>query len=302
MTKWNPALVWANTTKLFDRLDSSIPTLKGAWQDLAAAFRRSVFSVVQNSELPFRLLADAAARLRLQRLWFLEQERLGKKSSELTKADFEAITTRARTQFAGAVGSTPEMRATAMWALAELGSNQADSEYNYARDDVLRQCFVMTWNSLEILARDGFESLIRRDPRCLVRLCKTEFARKRIGNANCRQIIAGEPRDPEWVVDRLNFSNLATIRQSYCESLEKATNDELARLLDPSNRSIDLIYERRHLIVHRRGVVDDKYVEKTGDALAIGSELVISGDDLGRTLAVIIDTGLAILHALNRTA
>jgi hypothetical protein len=293
------ALFTVDTSKLFQRLDAAIPQLKPPWQDSAAAFRRNLLSVVQNGELPFRFLAGAAARLRFQRLCFLEQERLGTKSSDLTKADVEAITTKARTQFLKAAKSAAEMRADATWALAELSSDQAAGGYQYAREDSLRQCFVMTWNSLEVLARDGFDSLIRHAPRCLTRLCKTEFARKRLGNAVCREIVEGKPFDPECVVDRLNFNNLETIRTSYRQSLEATTNGELTELLKPS--FIDLIYARRHLIVHRRGVVDAQYLKKTGETLAIASELAISAVDLRRAIDTVMDTGLAVLHALNRT-
>ena len=58
------------------------------------------------------------------------------------------------------------------------------------------------------------------------------------------------------------------------------------------------LWQRRHLIVHKRGLVDQSYINKTGDALKVGSRLVITGTDIDAIFKRIRDTGTALVLAL----
>ena len=45
-------------------------------------------------------------------------------------------------------------------------------------------------------------------------------------------------------------------------------------------REMNLLFQRRHLIEHNNGMVDQKYIDKSGDnSYAIGQRLVVKGSD-----------------------
>jgi hypothetical protein len=60
-----------------------------------------------------------------------------------------------------------------------------------------------------------------------------------------------------------------------------------------------VLNQRRHLIVHRRGIVDASYIANTGDALALGAELTISPNELERYLTLVADTGVKMIDEIS---
>jgi hypothetical protein len=54
---------------------------------------------------------------------------------------------------------------------------------------------------------------------------------------------------------------------------------------------------KRHLIVHRRGVVDDQYLRRSGDTLEPGSRLEVSLNDVRAAIIAVRDVAVALLPA-----
>src|SRR5262249_35129123 len=73
-----------------------------------------------------------------------------------------------------------------------------------------------------------------------------------------------------------------------CQSLYK--NPELDTMLKSSE--LWILAQRRNLIVHRRGMVDDLYRSKTPDKAPIGQPVVISAHDIDAYLCKVRDIGL----------
>ena len=55
------------------------------------------------------------------------------------------------------------------------------------------------------------------------------------------------------------------------------------------------LYNRRHLIVHRRGIVDEKFAKETGFKLAVGTEVVVTPLDLENYFDTAVVTAMSIL-------
>ena len=55
------------------------------------------------------------------------------------------------------------------------------------------------------------------------------------------------------------------------------------------------LYNRRHLIVHRLGIVDEKYVKETGSKLPIGSEIMVTPLELEDNFDTAVVTAMSIL-------
>jgi hypothetical protein len=76
-------------------------------------------------------------------------------------------------------------------------------------------------------------------------------------------------------------------------------------LLTPAPSSLDapglrILNQRRHLIVHRRCIVDSAYVKATGCTLSIGSELTLTTSDLGEAVMSVHDCGLDLISATQK--
>ena len=63
-------------------------------------------------------------------------------------------------------------------------------------------------------------------------------------------------------------------------------------------KDMNLLFQRRHLIEHNNGMVDQKYIDKSGDnSYAVGQRLVVKGSDPLTLLAIIkkLGKGLVLL-------
>jgi len=58
------------------------------------------------------------------------------------------------------------------------------------------------------------------------------------------------------------------------------------------------LYQERHLIVHRRSIVDARFIEAIGENLVVGSELVIKAERLEQRFRETRDAGIQILKAV----
>jgi hypothetical protein len=70
------------------------------------------------------------------------------------------------------------------------------------------------------------------------------------------------------LIEQQDFSRLQTIKAAYAVLYPRA---ELAEAL--GRKDLWELYQKRHLIVHRRGIIDQAYLDATGRAEAVGTEL-----------------------------
>jgi len=61
------------------------------------------------------------------------------------------------------------------------------------------------------------------------------------------------------------------------------------------HKSLWILNQRRHLIVHKRGVVDQEYLDKTGVDLQVGQQLRVTTSDLEQHLDVVVIVGCKLL-------
>ncbi len=66
-------------------------------------------------------------------------------------------------------------------------------------------------------------------------------------------------------------------------------------------RGLWLLYQRRHLIVHRRGIVDERYRTESGEALPLGAELRVKPDELESSLKLAVQFGAELIRVSSGT-
>lgn len=62
-----------------------------------------------------------------------------------------------------------------------------------------------------------------------------------------------------------------------------------------------LVAQRRHIVVHKRGIVDRAYCEQTNDPRNrdVGKPLLITADDVEAAMKIVVKTGSAVLYDLS---
>lgn len=113
-------------------------------------------------------------------------------------------------------------------------------------------------NSLEdcVSAFDGFGR----------ELCRIHASKAR----NCNQ------------AERVSFQNLPSANKRFVDLF----GIDLSSQVEPEEwRATVVAFQKRHLIAHRMGVVDQSYVDTTGDSLAVvGRKIVVDADEVKRLL------------------
>jgi hypothetical protein len=140
-----------------------------------------------------------------------------------------------------------------------------DSELRPCADELLRQCLVLAWGSFEVLASDLFVALLNiecsktilllNDPRTRRYYQPREFGtaleERKYNLSNCMG---------EVLIQQKRIDDVGTIRDVY--DVLFPSNKELRSVLADSR--LWQLAQDRNLIVHRRAIVDVRYVENTG--------------------------------------
>lgn len=148
-------------------------------------------------------------------------------------------------------------------------TTQAAKELRY-------QTTVAIWSAIEVLLKDQLIEIINWKPELAKRLSTDEIAKKRFelpkltlddleersfNFQNCMGDLLVRQRDA---------SDLLTLKAAVGAIWGK---DCLFRALESSD--IRLLNAQRHLIVHRRGIADEKYLSQTGEQGLIGEPIAI---------------------------
>jgi len=139
------------------------------------------------------------------------------------------------------------------WAVTGLASYYVYTE----------QALVVTVSASEIYFKDRLAYTIQNDSRILKRFLEKEIKVKRI-------VETGLDLSKEignLIVENINFQDLDEIRKIYEKvyGFEPFTKEEL--------KSLEIIFAVRHLIVHRAGIVDHKFVSETEADYKIGQRI-----------------------------
>jgi len=97
------------------------------------------------------------------------------------------------------------------------------------------------------------------------------------------------------LVGQQDFSDLPTIKAVY--AVLYPVSSDLSKAL--AHRDLWMLYQRRHLIVHRRGIIDQAYLNATGEVHAIGSRLKISPRDFEAAFRVVVSASTALIRSLS---
>ena len=96
------------------------------------------------------------------------------------------------------------------------------------------------------------------------------------------------------LVGKQDFSDLPTVKAVYAVLYPQST--ELRDAL--AHRDLWTLYQQRHLVVHRRGVIDQAYRQATGANAEVGTGLDVTPSAFDGHLKVVALAGTALARCL----
>lgn len=277
---------------------------------LAAAFEQNISAVSSTVGIPVTLASGASEGSHWQRIQSAERIRALKLEAELgedkaaldarRESHARAAASRRMHEFASSPDGRDTMAADACRFLLEAlrSSNLGD-----AADELLRQGIVLTWSALEILCRDLFEVILNANPKRALAVIQEPAAKQRLQSKFTLEELATAGFDlssslGSLLTSQQDFSDIRTIKAVMLPALNAEPDVEAAL----ANKVLWVLCQQRHLIVHRRGVVDARYLDVTGEKRKIGERLVIKPDDLEVQLKKVVNAGHVLLAAADKHA
>ncbi len=165
--------------------------------------------------------------------------------------------------------------------------------------ETLLQGTVATWSTLEMLVGDELTLLLDSRPDLVTKLLSDQNARRKFELPKLNvDDLASRGFDLSKQMGRLLFeerdlSSLPTLKCA-CEALidSSCLREKLA---SPTAWRLN---QNRHLIVHRRGIVDEEYLRKTGAKLSVGDQLIVSPTEFEELLLHALSIGSEFLAGL----
>ncbi len=280
-------------------------TLSPAHKAIALAFQDNLHSVLMTLSIPFQYTFSQVQSLHHQRFVLAERIRALKIPSEPDSEEDKASRDRLAAekardsfkQFAQADGREIMPREV----LKRLASLRADPEALTAARELTRQGVTLIWGAFEVLARDLFVDLLNRHPTRAEMLLSNPSNRKRFGidkldwatlssygfdlSHNLGTLLA----------QRADLDDVPTIKDAYGALFPGA--DELVAKL--SDRQLWMLFQKRNLIVHRRGIVDQQYKDKTGEEIPIGSQLWVAPSEVENFLSATVVSGSELIKQVS---
>jgi hypothetical protein len=212
----------------------------------------------------------------------------------MKKSEFKELVVRAERKARGNVDGA------ASFVRMNLTEFSGQPAFVSASRELLNQGLILTWASFEVLVGDVICSTFNACPETVERV---------LGDSSARKFFPS----PKFSLEQLEeFAfdlsssmgtlltatlNMSSIRKVMVISTALFNAPDLRAVLE--SRTLYLLSERRHLLVHRRGIVDAKYVRVVGDGRTEGERLQVGKQELEGALNEVAACGLQLLRAAN---
>lgn len=269
----------------------------------AEAFCSSLRSVVATAGLPY-ILALAAADGRRRQLLHCAAELEQWMARFVTGADVpqgeEAATIRAEKDMQELHESQAGRDALNCEACALLLKlSESDDKIAEAARQLVFQGCMLTWSAFEVLSREVFRAHLNSTPQAYAKLLVDPDIRKRfdLSRVSIERVaefnfdLSGKLGD--LLIEQNDLADLTGIKASFFALFP---GDAILRKA-LSERDLWLLFQRRSLIVHRRGIVDRRYIEASGDKQPIGRQLALGPGELRDYLTLTAGAAHALISA-----
>ena len=255
--------------------------------------------MISAATLPFQLSSVTVSKRRFDQIHYSERiralspTRAGEGlSEEQSEAAFKSATKR-MLSFAAEEEGVAFFRDKTVLELNLLLDNESLAS---AANELLHQALISTWSIFENFASTFIRCWINANPM---------DARKVLMSPDLQKFLGRQTVDIadlyEHGLDLSQSMGDVLFKGKRLDNLPviRATMEALFESADiRSSLGDDLwsLNQRRHLIVHRRGIVDQEFREKTGSQLNVGERLLTSADDVEMALKAVVRAMVSIVR------
>jgi len=262
------------------------------------ALADNIAAVIATTMFPAMSAMNEIKSARFQRLMIAEHISAGAHSKELTDEEHEICRKNASLQCEEEFSSDDGLERLFDDTVDRLNASLRSTEIKATVEELLRQATVSIWSSFEVFSGDIAIELVNIAPHRALSLFQSEKTRRHLGGkgsislevlAACDFDLSGKVGNLIWESRRLDALNV--IRDIF--SVLAAENSTLQKKLSCDDMWI--LNQRRHLIVHRRGIVDQEYLNQTSEKLQLGSRLCPRSEEVETYLGTIRDVATGLL-------
>jgi hypothetical protein len=255
--------------------------------------------------MPFRIASTNVSHRVFHSLFAAEMIRALKPEFDgKTENEKEAMAREiAQKKFCEKMSSAEERYNCGLMILHDLHHLLDEEEMWRAARELMRQSEVLAWGTLEVLTNDLVVRLVNARPQMTEALAKDERTKKRFQLKEIGSSLPTYGYDLSKHMDNvlaasMKIDDVETMRDVY--DVIMPTNEALRGVL----RDAELwkLNQRRNLILHRRSIVDDAFLRNTGDSLNLGTELIVTPEQLKKDLILVLHIGSAMLIGLTAVA
>jgi len=263
-------------------------------KEIAQAFLENLKGVILTLSIPFTYTYSQVHSLHWQ--VFLIAERIRARSLPNENERESASRSNAKNKFDVFLAEENGLK-VADEVLDRLAALKEEPDSLAAARELTRQGVVLIWSAFEVLARDIFIDLLNQYPSLADRLLASSTGRKR------------------FTVEKIDWQTLSSFGFNLSSNLgtllaQRADLDDIQTIRDAfgalfpnagkCNQSLAdsrlwHLYHTRNLIVHRRGVVDQRYIENTGTTLPIGSHMWVTPAEIEDFFGAVVAAGVEIV-------
>jgi hypothetical protein len=255
-------------------------------------FCRSLVGNMSVASIPYTMVNQHVVGSHSQRIHSAEKIR-ALKNSELTDEERERLAREKHEIRLSAFLESAEGQSIVIGDIVnELKMLLEASELSAPFQELLLETIVMMWGTFESFISDSIRSILNEYPTFAGVLLQSPEVKKlsSIKHVTIEEL-ASRGFDMsrfmgDYIVDELRFDSLPLMKASLTALFPSAIELHAA-FRDPE---FWLLWQRRNLIAHKRGVVDESYLSKTSDTVEIGTRLQATGEYIEQLAAMLKDT------------
>ena len=268
---------------------------------IAESFAENLKGVVRTLSIPFQYTYSQVHSLHWQRVHMAARIRGGGSPDDEQQAAVDRET--AHVKFNEYLKGNGR-KLIADEVVDRLMQLRSEQESLLAARELSRQGIVLVWSAVEVLARDAFVYLLNRRPQLADQLLADSSNKKRFFTERIDwPVLSSYGFDLSkslgtYLISKADLSNVPAIRTAYGALFPSA------KQLQQTLADIRLwrLSQMRHLIVHRRCVVDQSFIEATGTPLSVGELLWVSPADVEEALDSVLLLGKALVGEVQSAA
>jgi hypothetical protein len=271
----------------FDRLDSIIKE-GNILEEEATTFKQNIVSICYSASIPYTLASNTA--------FSRARDKVGVRESILgANLSHEEIMIIVNRKFIESLDNQETSNEILNDLALQLIGLAIKDELSVK--ELLNQNYIQLWSAFEVFIRDYIEKILNEFPDSCKSIIESDILKRRV---DLRKIPFDYISENSFnlsnkmgtlITSSYDCSDLL-ITKEIIKSIKKS--EEINSILDHKN--LWNFFQNRHLLIHKKGIVDKGFIEKTGSTKNIGEKVSITPKELKNTMDLVLNTVIKIIQ------